>query len=123
VSAVVVAMGLAIAAIGLLGVVSPERLLGLVRAVQTPSGLYVAAAVRLLLGVALWLAAPGSRAPELFRGLGAFVFLAGVATPFFGLPRYRKLLEWWQARGAAFTRVWALVACAFGLCIVYLAIP
>jgi hypothetical protein len=118
-SLVVVILGLFMAALGLLGVVAPPRLIGFVRSWQTPTGLYAAAALRLVLGVALFLAAPTSRAPDVLQPLGVFVFAAGVATPFFGLERFRKLLDWWSARGSGFLRTWACFALGFGLLLVY----
>jgi len=118
-SVVVIVVGLLITAIGLLGLVSPERLIHFVKSVQTPAGLYSAAGLRVLLGVALWFAAPASRAPDVLRILAVLVFVAGLITPSFGLERSRKLLEWWWSRGGAFIRVWGCIASAFGLLLIY----
>lgn len=114
---------LLVAAVGALGVASPSQLLDLVRRFQTTAGLYVAAGLRIVFGAALFLAAPGSRAPELIRVLGAFVFVAGVITPLFGLERFRRLLAWWSAQGAAFVRGWAAVVLLLGLLLAYAVVP
>ncbi len=116
-------LSLFIAALGALGVVSPSRLVGVVRYFQTPAGLYFAAALRVVLGVALFFAAPTSRAPELIRILGIVIIVAGVITPFFGLERFRKLLDWWFARGSIFLRAWAAIALALGLLLAYAVVP
>ncbi len=116
-------LSLFIVALGALGVASPSRLLGVVRGLQTRAGLYFAAVFRVLLGLALFFAAPSSRAPELLRILGVFIVVAGLVTPFFGLERYRKLLDWWSARGSLFVRVWATFALAFGLLLAYAVAP
>ena len=118
-SIVVVVFGLFMGALGALGFVAPERLIAFVRSFQTPAGLYFAAGLRLILGFALFVAAPTSRAPDVLRVLGVFIIIAGLATPFFGLERFRKLLEWWSARGTAFIRVWATFALGFGLLLAY----
>jgi hypothetical protein len=118
-----VALCLLIAALGGLGVIAPERLLDTVRRFQSPAGLYAAAAIRVVLGAALFLAADTSRSPEVIRGLGIFVFVAGLVTPFFGVERYRALLDWWSARGEVFVRAWAAFAVAFGLGLAYLVLP
>ena len=118
-SLVVVIFGLLMAALGLLGLMAPQRLIGFVRSWQTTTGLYAAAALRLALGAALFLAAPTSRAPDVLQVLGVFVFVVGLATPFFGLERFRKLLEWWSARSPGFVRTWAGVVLGFGLLLVY----
>lgn len=112
-----------IAALGALGVASPSRLLGVVRSFQTPAGLYFAAALRVVLGVALFFAAPASRAPELIRILGVVIFVGGLITPLFGLERFRRLLDWWSARGSAFIRAWAAFALAFGFLLAHAVLP
>ncbi len=117
---VVVVFGLLLVGLGGLGAVSPARLLDSVRRIQTPAGLYLAAAVRIVLGVALILAAPDSRAPELARVFGIFVVLAGLVAPFFGLERFRGLLDWWADRGEGFVRAWGIVAGAIGVGLVWL---
>jgi hypothetical protein len=116
-------LSLFVAVIGALGVASPARLLRVVRRFQTPRGLYFAAALRLVLGVALFFVAPTSRAPEILRLLSVIIIAAGLVTPFFGLERFRRLLDWWSARGPGFVRAWAGFAFAFGLWLAYALIP
>ncbi len=111
------------AAVGALGIASPSRLVDMVRSFQTPMGLYFAAALRVVLGVALFFAAPTSRAPDLIRILGVVIIVIGVLTPFFGLERFRRLLDWWSAQGSAFIRAWAVLALAFGLSLAYAMVP
>jgi hypothetical protein len=120
---VALALSLVVASVGALGVVSPPKLLNLVRSFHSPVGLYVAAAFRVVLGAALVLAARTSRAPEVLRILGFIILVAGLVTPMFGLERFRRLIEWWFARGPAFTRAWSAVALAFGLLLAYAVLP
>jgi hypothetical protein len=110
-------------AFGALGIASPSRLLAVVRHFQTPVGLYFAAGIRVLLGVALLFAAPTSRAPGLILILGVAIIVIGVITPFFGLERFRRLLDWWSAQGSAFVRGWAVLALLFGLSLAYALVP
>ena len=116
-------ISLLVAALGMLGIISPPRLLGVVRHFQTPAGLYAAAAIRLVFGAALFLAAPASRTPEVVRIVGVIVFVAGLITPLFGLERFRRLLDWWSSRGPIFIRAWASIALAFGLWLAYAVFP
>jgi len=109
----------AVTALGVLGIVAPSKLIEVVRKFENPTGLYVAAGLRLLFGVALFFAASMSRAPDALRVLGVIVIIAGVATPFFGLKRFRKLLDWWSSRGESFIRCWAAIALLFGLLLLY----
>ena len=116
-------LSLLVAGLGALGVVSPMRLLDIARHFVSPAGLYAAGVLRVVLGVALFLAAPGSRAPDVVRVLGIFIVVAGLGTPLFGVERSRKVLAWWSARGPAFTRVWAGLGLAFGLFLAYIVLP
>ena len=114
-----VVLGLVIAAIGAVGLVAPAVLLELGGSLQTANALYIVAAVRVMFGAVLLLVASVSRTPRVLRVLGAFIIIAGLFTPFFGIERSRAMFAWWSARGSLFTRAWAMVAVAFGLFIVY----
>jgi hypothetical protein len=111
------------AALGALGLISPTRLLDIVRHFQSPAGLYVAGAFRVILGGALFFAAPTSRAPKAVRILGIIILVAGLFTPLFGVERFHRLLSQWSAQGPMFLRVWAALALAFGLFLAYAVVP
>lgn len=117
------AFGLLLAALGGLGIVSPDRLLALVRSLQTPAGLYGIAALRLVMGATFLWAAPVSKAPQLLGILGVITILAGLATPLFGLERFRKLLDWWGSQGPVFIRLWATLPLALGLYLAWAVLP
>jgi uncharacterized membrane protein YidH (DUF202 family) len=122
-TAIALVFSLLIVALGALGLISPSRVVRVARYFQTSAGLYFAGAVRLAMGVALFFAAPASRAPEILRILGLVVIVAAVITPFFGLERYRRLVDWWSARGPAFVRAQAAFALALGLLLAYALVP
>lgn len=115
--------GLFVAALGGLGLIAPARLIALVRRVQTRDGLYAIAGLRLVLGVSLLSVASASRVPDLLRALGVIAIVAAVLTPFFGLARFEKLLNWWGSQGNLVIRVWALVPLALGLTLVWAVLP
>lgn len=112
-------LSLFIVALGALGFVAPGRLVAVVRSCENPAGFYAAAALRLTWGSALFVAAPGSRAPDVIRSLSVIIVVAGLATPFFGLERFRKLLDWWTNKGSLFMRLWGGIACGFGVWLAY----
>jgi hypothetical protein len=116
-------ISLTIAGIGFMGVISPARLLGLMELLLTRAGIWFAAGIRLVFGVALCVAGPASASPQLVGGLGVFVIVAGLVTPLFGLQRYSRVLDWWKARGPAFLRVQGAFAAFFGLAIASLLRP
>ena len=116
-------ISLFVAGLGALGIASPARLIAVMRSFQAPAGLYAAAALRVVLGTALVFTAPTSRAPEFIRVLGFFIVVVGLITPFFGVERFKKLVDWWLARGPAFIRAWAAFALVGGLLLAYAIVP
>jgi len=116
-------LSLSVVVLGALGIVSPMMLLGVVRKFESPAGIYAAAALRIMLGVALFLSAPTSRIQEVIRILGITIFVMGIITPLFGFERFRRLLNWWSERGPVFMRVWAGFALGFGLFLAYAVMP
>src|SRR5262245_25885803 len=74
-------LSLVVAALGSLGVVAPGSLGAVAATLLTLTGLYVAAALRIVLGAALFVAAPASRFPRTLRVIGILIVVAGLATP------------------------------------------
>jgi hypothetical protein len=116
-------LGALTALVGSIGVIAPGVLGAIALALRGPFGLVLAAAVRLVLGAALFVAAPASRAPLVFRALGAATFAVGLLTPFTGVERFDGLLEWWAALGPWTARTWSACAAAIGAAIAYGIIP
>ena len=112
-----------VAALGVLGLVSPTTLLRLEERSRRLPERYVASAIRVLMGAALFLAAPESRAPGVLLALGVFIFVAGVITFVFGPERFRRLVDWGAAHGPRFSRIWAALALALGVFLAYALVP
>lgn len=108
---------------GLTGVILPDRLLGLRSLVATQGALIVIGAVRLVIGVVLIMAAPGSRFPKMLRIVGAVLMLAGVSTPLFGIDRTRIVLEWEAAQGPVFMRIVGVLILAIGGTLAFTLVP
>lgn len=116
-------VGLIIAAIGILGMAAPMVFLDVTAFTLTQVGLYVAAALRVAIGLVLITAAASSRLPRTLRILGALIVVGGVFTAFLGVERARAMVDWWSAQGPIFMRGWAALAMIFGLFIVYAVAP
>ena len=101
--------------VGVLGIVSPDRVTTVRRQYfATPVRLYAAGAVRVAMGLVVILCAPASRAPKTLRALGAVMCLQALAATILGPDRARAVLEWESIQGAALLRVGAAVALAVG---------
>ena len=120
---VAIAFGVAIALIGIVGLVDPALLLDATSFTLTSPGLYIVAAIRIVFGLVLIGAATASRMPRALQILGAFIILAGIITPFFGVERIRNIVEWWSAQSIGFMRTWVSLAIIFGLFIIYAVTP
>jgi hypothetical protein len=116
-------LGALTAVIGAVGVIAPSVLATATAAFHGGFGLALTAALRVLLGAALVVAAPASRAPLVFRGLGAVTLAIGLLTPLIGVDRFDDLLDWWAALDPLTARVWSACAAAIGAAIAYGIIP
>ncbi len=108
---------------GAVGLVAPGTLAGWVGALHGPLGLALAALLRLVLGAAMFVAAPTSRAPLVFRALGAVTFAVGLLMPLVGVARFDALLDWWTTLDPLIARTWSGCALTIGMLIAYGIIP
>ena len=109
--------------IGVWGVLVPSRLIAFAARFGTTRGLWFAAGIRVVLGLALWFAAPASRAPLLLQVLGAIALVAGLMLPFIGLERFKALLDWWTQLSPVAIRVSAVFSIAFGAAVLWALMP
>lgn len=103
----VAAIGVLIGVIGVIGVVSPGILLS--PAVDglksSPRRIYGLAAVRLIMGVILVVAASSTAFPTFVLIIGAVFILRAAMIPLLGLDRVRSLIEWLQGRSSLVMRL------------------
>ena len=113
-------VALVVVIVGVLGIVSPDRMTTVRRQYfATPVRLYKAGAVRVAMGLVLILCAPASRAPKTLRVLGALMCMQALAATLLGPDRARVVLEWETMQGTALLRVGAAVALAVGCFLVF----
>ena len=116
----VVAFGLIICFLCIWGLVVPSRLIGFVKDVANrPPGIYVAVAVRVVLGVALLVAAPSSMFPLLFSVLGGVTLAAAAGLVIVGRAGMRRLVSYFAGMPSGFVRVWLVLGFAFGALLVH----
>ncbi len=112
-------VGLAVAAIGLLAVVSPIRLTRLLNSQRVLNGLPVTFAVRIVTGSIFVVAAPDCRVPTLVRLIGLLEFGGAAVLLGLGGERLGGFVEWWLERSSSFVRYWSLGALTLGTLILY----
>ena len=102
--------GVLVLALGCLGLLAPARFVAMVGPMQLPPIVYLAAVIRLAVGVAFVRAAPLARARIPLTILGAAVAVGGVLTPIFYEQMSRPILDAWSRGGAPVVRLWGAAA-------------
>jgi hypothetical protein len=100
---------------GLTGVLYPEALMALAKYSVTAKGIYVIAAVRIIIGALLLITAGATRMPKTLRVIGGIMLVAGVATLFMSPQQAQGFVEGILARGVEFFRVAACLPLIVGL--------
>lgn len=117
---IVLVLGITVCAFAAWGVYAPKKLMKLVAGVAGHDwGIFFAVIVRLVLGLALIIAAPDSRFPLVFQGLGWIAIVAAVALAFMGRQGIRKLVAWVERFSPVILRFWLLLGMAFGGFLIY----
>ena len=111
---IVLTLAVVIAALSIWGLLQPGKLIRFVGDVAgRPGGIQVAVLVRLVFGVALLLAAPGSRYPLVLNLLGWLALAAAVGLAIMGRARLRRFIGWFERLSNLAIRCWLLFAIAF----------
>ena len=113
------AIGVFIAAVGGTGVLAPTRLVEWIRSIWRKDRLWLSAALRLLIGAWLIVAAPACRAAELVRVLGILTVLAAAGLVLVGAERVDRFVRWWCELPALWIRAWSLSGVALGGFLLY----
>ena len=109
----------AIAAMGVLVIVSPARSIELTRLFADKTGLWVATAIRAVLALGLLAAAGDSKSPMLLRLLGLIILLVAIAMPLLGLDRHRRMIDWWLARDRKIQIICGAASFVLGVALIY----
>jgi len=116
---IVLVVSIFVAVMGVLGLVSPAKMVSFVSRWQSKTGLWVASIIRLVFGISLWLVAPTSRAPVVLQVLAVVSVVSALVLPLIGVSRFKSILSWWSSRSPVFMRVWLAVAVVFGVFILW----
>jgi hypothetical protein len=102
-------------ALGLTGVFWPEGLMDLAKYSFTRSGIYVIAAVRILLGTFLFTCAGAARTPKAIRVIGGIIFTVGIVGVLISREPAQRFSEWFVAKGPDAFRIAACLPLVAGI--------
>lgn len=105
--------------LGVSALLVPDRVLPFARFTTTPNGVYVAAAIRLLIGLILLIAAGASRFPRVLGVLGVLAVLGGIATLLLGTAGAQAISARLFNYGATIIRSFGVFVLAVGSFVVY----
>jgi hypothetical protein len=118
--AVIVSLtGLAVAAIGLLGVAAPATLIDLLTRWRVLTRLPVTLGLRVGSGILFLVAAAHCRLPDIVRAVGILELVGATVLLVAGSARLQGFVAWWLQRSPAFVRCWCAGALAFGILLAY----
>ena len=115
----VIAFGVLVIFMGAWIMVRPFGLTQFADLFLTSSGLWVAAGLRVVFGVLLWMSAAASRMPRTLRVLGALFVIGGLALPVMGLERLQGIAEWGASQDGNVLRVAATLAIGLGTFVIW----
>lgn len=113
----------AIMVFGIWGSLMPEKLVAFMSRCKSREGLWSAAALRVMFGCVLVLAAPLTRWPTAFEVIGLIAVVAGLTLAFMGLDRFTRLVNWFTGRPPRLVRALMLVVALFGLALLWGTLP
>jgi hypothetical protein len=113
--AIALIIALMMVSLGLTGVLWPEGLMQLASNSFTGTGMYVVAAVRVVLGALLIVAASATRTPKTIRVIGLIILLVGIAGAFVPAERALAVKDWLVNRGPDTLRIAACLPLVVGI--------
>src|SRR5438552_16281269 len=114
-TALVLILCTAIAAMGVVVIFAPARARDLTRLFADKTGMWVVTAIRAVLGLGLLAAATESKAPMLLRISGLLILIVAILIPILGLYKHRRMIDWWIARPRTMQIAWGAVTFMFGI--------
>lgn len=112
-------IGIFIAGMGIILLLSPKTIKRLVAFCQQGKRVYISGLLRLLIGVILLLAASQCRLSGMVATLGILVLIGGILIFVLGIERTKALLNRWSNKSTLFLRLWGILALAIGVLLIY----
>jgi len=114
-------IGTVIVGIGLVYLIRPKVLIGIMRFFATGSRLYLAAVVRFALAITFFLGARECDIKWVIVLFGLIFLLSGLLIFMLGLEKAKAIINWYQEQPTFVFRVVAIMVLSVGLIIIYAA--
>jgi uncharacterized membrane protein len=101
--------------LGVTGVFWPPALMDLAKWSFSPKGIYLAAGLRIVIGLLLLVAAGATAMPKTVRVIGAILLVGGIATAFLSAETAQRLASWWLENGEDRLRMTACLPLVLGI--------
>jgi len=112
---IVILFGAATLVAGIIILINPETVFGLLRRKSESLGMHILAVfVRIILGVALILCAAASKYPTTILILGCISVVAAAVLGVMGRTNFKRLMSWALGLAPSFGRIGGLLAILFG---------
>jgi hypothetical protein len=112
---IIILFGIATIVAGIIIVINPETVFGLMRRKSESLGLHIlAVVVRIILGVALMMYATESKYPTAISILGWFSVVAASVLGIMGRTNFKRLMSWALNLAPSFGRIGGFLAILFG---------
>jgi hypothetical protein len=112
---IVILFGAATLVAGIIILINPETVFGLLRRNADSLGMHIlAVVVRIILGVALILCAAGSKYPTAILIIGWISVAAATVLGVMGRTNFKRLMSWALGLAPSFGRIGGLLAILFG---------
>ena len=108
-----------IAAMGVVVIVAPTRAHDLTRLFADKMGMWIATAIRAVLGLGFLAAASESKAPLLLRILGLIILIIAIVVPILGVDRHLRMIDWWLARDREIQIICGAASLVLGVGLIY----
>ena len=112
-------IGLLVVLEGILFLFKPEFLKSLAGFFSRGKRAYIAAGIRIILGIVFLLAASQCRIVWLIIALGLLFLLSGIVMLTIKLDKLKAMISWWQQKSTGFLRIIAVIIAALGIVILY----
>ena len=112
---IVILFGAATLVAGIIILINPETVFGLLRRKSESPGMHIlAVVVRIILGVALLLCAAASKYPAAISIIGWISIVAAAGLGVMGRTNFKRLMSWALGLAPSFGRIGGLLAILFG---------